>query len=174
MSIRSLTRPAGDDLRNLLSGDDVSALALSRLLFLGLLEVRKSGLRVGDSVVAQVRGRGEIVATLSLVRLRLELVDLPAEVGHLVTAVLLGLVCSPERSETVFDVGDGLACSLEPVLRGLVLLPLEGVDLDFEFELATFELVDLLGRSFARDANTGACFIDCRPELVTQSETSAM
>ena len=51
----------------------------------------------------------------------------------LLAARLLRFVLCEERLELVLDVGDRLAGEGETLFRGLVLLPLERVDLNFEF-----------------------------------------
>ena len=54
----------------------------------------------------------------------------------------------------ILDVGDRIASGNETLLRGVILLALEGVDLDLKLELATLQLIDSLGSGFASNTDT--------------------
>jgi hypothetical protein len=150
--------PPSDDLSNLVWSDSVAACLGLLLLSFGF-ELRETVLQVGKGIVPKVGSCGQIVPTLSLVGLGLELVDLPANVVDLLSTRLLSLVRRQERLELVINVGDGFAGDLETLLRGLVLLPFESVDLDLEFELAALKLVNSFRSSFSGDTNAAEYYL---------------
>ena len=124
-------------------------------VLVGLLgsELLKASLQLGDGVVAQVGDGGDVVATLSIVGLRFQLVKAAADVGDLVAARLLSLERSYHWTKLLVKVGDSLASGDQTFLRSLILLAFECVNLNLQLKLATLELVNRFGRSFACDTD---------------------
>ena len=161
--------PAGDDVGDLLLGDDLPQqpappLPGGQQLLLGL----QATLQFRQLAVLQLGSTVQVVGPLGLLRLVPHAFDLLAQRLHLAQGLALGLPLGPRGVGLPAHVGQLLAQLLQATLAGLVLLLGQGRLLDLQAHHAATELVELGRHRVDLGAEHGAGLVDEVDGLVGQ------
>ena len=136
-------RPAGDDLGNILAVYlflEQPGVLRRRFLLLGLAQLL---LELHQLAVLQLRCPVQVIRPLGLLDLDFRLVDLLAQLGHVLDRLPLTLPARTQRIPLLLQVGQLLFQLLQPLAGGLVFLLAQGLPLDFELHDATLDFVEL-------------------------------
>ena len=162
-------RPAGDDAGDFLLRHLVAQQRAALLLALGdLFLLRQLALQLRKAAVLELRGAVEVVFALRLFNLRVDLLDLLAQLLHLADGLLLVLPLGLHLVEARAHVRKLLLDLGQMLLRDGVRLLLEGGLLDLVLHDLAADVVQLLGHGVHLGADHCAGLIDQVDGLVGQ------
>ncbi len=161
--------PAGDDVRDLLLGDDLAQQPASALLGREpfLLVLQAAG-EVGQAAVAQFGGAVEVVGAFGFLGFVAGVFDLLAQGLDLAQGLAFGLPLGAQGVGFGAQVGQFAAQFLQPGLAGGVLFLGQGCFLDLQAPQAAGEFVQFGRHGVDLGAQHGAGFVDEVDGLVGQ------